>query len=179
VLALHISVPEHTLLPTISTTQTTLPLSLARNSLTLHPPLPPSAQSPNRPTNPSRPPRITNPSLPPFSWDDWVDADRLRKLNDENKEFAKALFADLRQKQREEREAKESSKKTSLGIGGGSQKKKSGLGSELGSFRGSEERSSSVQAPRGTKRARDWEIEKVSTAEAGIEGCDGWCIIRP
>lgn len=106
-------------------------------------------------------------------WDDWVNGDRLRKLNDENKEFAKSLFADLRQKQREEREAKERkasapSGQLLTGTAASRQKKKSLGGSELGSLRGSEERSSSAQAqglPRGTKRGREWDtIEKVRVA---------------
>lgn len=90
-------------------------------------------------------------------WDDWVAEDRLRKLNDENKELAANLQKDFKRAQREEKDAKKPPPTIS------NSKRKSVLGSDLGSFRASEERTSGAQAPRGTKRARDWEIEKAST----------------
>ncbi len=61
---------------------------------------------------------------------------------------------DFRKAQREEQQAKK--------VSTYSKRKSGAVGSDLGSFRGSEERSSSGQAPmRGTKRGRDFEIEKV------------------
>lgn len=77
-----------------------------------------------------------------ISWDDWVPQDRLRKFNDDNKELANHL-----KKEMETMRAR--SQKTST------HKKRT-----AGSARDSEERSST--APRGQKRGRDFEIEKVS-----------------
>lgn len=75
--------------------------------------------------------------------------DRLRKLTDDNRELA----ANLR------REATASVTKAPPKSTG---KTRRGQGSEFGSGRGSEERTSSVPAGgRGTKRARDNDIEKV------------------
>lgn len=101
-----------------------------------------------------RSPHHTN--ISPTSWDDWVPEDRLRKFNDENKALAADLLKDLRESQRQERAAKS---KPTISL-----KKDKRVTSELGSVRGSEDRSSvgAQAAPRGVKRARDWEtIEKV------------------
>jgi mortality factor 4-like protein 1 len=81
-----------------------------------------------------------------FSWDDWVPQDRLRKFTEENRELATTL--------RREAEAAFRQKSTK------SSTKKKG-GSDRSSARGSEERQMSVPG-RGTKRARDNDIEKVS-----------------
>ncbi|KIW44694.1 uncharacterized protein PV06_03147 [Exophiala oligosperma] len=82
------------------------------------------------------------------TWDDWVPQDRLRKLTDDNRELA----ANLR---REATAAVSKAPPKSTG------KTRRGQGSEFGSGRGSEERTSSVPAGgRGTKRARDNDIEK-------------------
>jgi len=93
------------------------------------------------------------------SWDDWVPEDRLRKFNDENKALAADLLKDLRESQRQERAAKA---KPTISL---KKDKTSGrVTSELGSVHASEDRSSAgaQAAPRGVKRARDWEtIEKV------------------
>ncbi|KAL3479863.1 chromatin modification-related protein eaf3 [Aspergillus californicus] len=79
------------------------------------------------------------------TWDDWVPQDRLRKFTEENRELATTLRreaeAALRQK---------TSKPTAV---------KKRAGSDRSSARGSEERQTSVPA-RGTKRARDNDVEK-------------------
>ncbi|KAI9820690.1 MAG: Esa1p-associated factor [Pycnora praestabilis] len=90
-------------------------------------------------------------------WDDWVPQDRLRKLSDENKELAANL-----KKEMDALRARTAPKATT------SSSKKKALGSDLSSTRGSEERHSSAQAgagPRGQKRGRDFEIEKVGSPE--------------
>ena len=71
--------------------------------------------------------------------------DRLRKATEDNRELAATL----------RRDAEAASRRTHKSSG-----KKKGASSDLSSTRGSEERQSSVPA-RGTKRARDAEIEKV------------------
>ncbi len=88
----------------------------------------------------------------PSSWDDWVPQDRLRKLTDDNRELAANL--------RRELAAATAPKVAPKSIG---KTRRGGQGSELGSGRGSEERTSSVPAAggRGSKRARDNDIEKV------------------
>ncbi|KAK2768474.1 Esa1p-associated factor [Arachnomyces sp. PD_36] len=78
------------------------------------------------------------------TWDDWVLADRLRKATEDNKELAATLRRDAEAALRQRSAQKPS-------------KKRAG-GSDLASFRDSEERQSSTG--RGTKRARDAEIEK-------------------
>ena len=85
------------------------------------------------------------------SWDDWVPQDRLRKLTDDNRELA----ANLRRELVQQSAPKAVPKSTG--------KTRRGQGSEIGSGRGSEERTSSVPAAggRGSKRARDNDIEKV------------------
>lgn len=84
------------------------------------------------------------------TWDDWVPQDRLRKLNDENRELAKNLKKEMDHlRQRAAPKATNASSK------------KKAAGSDLSSTRGSEERNSSVPATgRGQKRGRDFEIEK-------------------
>ncbi|KAL2423505.1 Chromatin modification-related protein eaf3 [Exophiala dermatitidis] len=86
------------------------------------------------------------------TWDDWVPQDRLRKLTDDNRELAANL----------KRELTASAPKVAPKSTG---KARRGQGSEIGSGRGSEERTSSVPAAggRGSKRARDNEIEKSPT----------------
>ena len=79
-------------------------------------------------------------------WDDWVPQDRLRKFTDENRELATTL--------RREAEAAFRQKPNKAIM------KKRG-GSDRSSARGSEERQMSVPG-RGTKRARENDIEKVS-----------------
>ncbi|KAJ9639696.1 Esa1p-associated factor [Knufia peltigerae] len=92
------------------------------------------------------------------TWDDWVPQDRLRKLTDDNRELA----ANLR---REATAAVTKAPPKSTG------KTRRGQGSEFGSGRGSEERTSSVPAGgRGTKRARDNDIEKMDDNPANNDG---------
>ncbi|KAI9753268.1 MAG: hypothetical protein M4579_005241 [Chaenotheca gracillima] len=91
------------------------------------------------------------------TWDDWVPADRLRKFTEENKELAMQLKKDMESARSQ---AAKDAKKTP-----GSSKKRA-TGSDFGSIRGSEERSSSLAAqggPRGVKRGRDYELEKMSS----------------
>ncbi|EXJ64694.1 hypothetical protein A1O7_01032 [Cladophialophora yegresii CBS 114405] len=82
------------------------------------------------------------------TWDDWVSFERLRKWTDENRELAAQL-------RREHTQAQKAVSKTTS-------KSRRGQGSEIGSGRGSEERTSSVPAGggRGSKRVRDNDIEK-------------------
>ena len=82
-------------------------------------------------------------------WDDWVENDRLRKLNDENREIAQAL----------KRQYLESTQKTAKPT---ASHKRKGLPSDLGSTRGSEERHASASATgRGQKRGRNADLEEV------------------
>lgn len=82
--------------------------------------------------------------------------DHLRKLNDTNRELTKKL----------KNETKHPRKRTALGVDTISPKKKA-AGSDLSSTRGSEERNSSVPTiPRGQKRGRDLEIEKVGNSSS-------------
>jgi mortality factor 4-like protein 1 len=79
------------------------------------------------------------------SWDDWVPEDRLRKLTPENRELANNLRHEMLAAQRAARAQPAPAKKKAQG-----------------SVRGSEERQSSVTAaPRGQKRVRDNDLEKV------------------
>ena len=75
--------------------------------------------------------------------------DRLRKLTPENRDLANSLRHEMLAAQRSARVQAASSKKK-----------------PQGSARGSEERQMSVQAtgPRGQKRMRDQDLEKVSTS---------------
>jgi mortality factor 4-like protein 1 len=83
------------------------------------------------------------------SWDDWVPEDRLRKLSPENRELANNLRHEVIAAQRAARAQPMPPKKKAQG-----------------SARGSEERQTSVSAapPRGQKRMRDNELEKVSAS---------------
>lgn len=78
------------------------------------------------------------------TWDDLVLADRIRPFDDEHKELAAQLHAQL----------KSSMQKSSK------QPKKNIKGAE--SMRGSEERGSGApQGGRGARRGKDWELEQV------------------
>ncbi|KFH48740.1 Chromatin modification-related protein-like protein [Hapsidospora chrysogenum ATCC 11550] len=79
------------------------------------------------------------------TWDDWVLVDRIRPLDDEHKELAAQLHAQL----------KNNMQKTSK------QPKKNLRPGATESARGSEERgSSAVQGGRGGRRGKDWELEQ-------------------
>ena len=94
----------------------------------------------------------TNPAFTDMtcSWDDWVPQDRLRKLTDDNRELANNLRREVLAQTASKAPPKTSSKS------------RRGQGSEFGSGRGSEERSSApITGGRGSKRARDNDIEKV------------------
>jgi hypothetical protein len=93
----------------------------------------------------NRPNRVTQ------QWDDWVPQDRVRKFTEENKELAAQLHNQMKVLQQK---APKSGKKK-----GGTN------GSDFSSARGSEERTTSgAQSGRGgQRRARDYEIENVST----------------
>lgn len=85
-------------------------------------------------------------------WDDWVPQDRLRKLTEDNRELAASLRRDVMQAESRQRNPKAAA----------TSKKGRTQGSEIGSGRGSEERNSSLPAGgRGSKRAKDNEIETV------------------
>ncbi|KAL9002320.1 MAG: hypothetical protein Q9188_004743 [Gyalolechia gomerana] len=86
------------------------------------------------------------------TWDDWVENDRLRKLNDENREIAQAL----------KRQYLESTQKTTKSTAS----KRKGLPSDLGSTRGSEERNASAPATgRGQKRGRNADLDEVGESD--------------
>ncbi|KAK5047873.1 Esa1p-associated factor [Exophiala bonariae] len=89
------------------------------------------------------------------TWDDWVPQDRLRKLTDDNRELAANLRRELLAQN-----AQSAQKPVAKPMG----KTRRGQDSEMGSGRGSEERTSSIPAGggRGSKRVRDNDIEKVS-----------------
>jgi mortality factor 4-like protein 1 len=79
------------------------------------------------------------------TWDDWVLADRIRPFDDEHKELAAQLHAQV----------KNSIQKTS-------KQPKSLLRTGGESSRGSEERgSATVQGGRGGRRGKDWDLEQV------------------
>ena len=80
------------------------------------------------------------------TWDDWVLADRIRPFDDEHKELAAQLHAQLRSSMQKTTKLP----KKTLRNGGDS-------------ARGSEERGSAA-APggRGGRRVKDWELEQVS-----------------
>lgn len=82
------------------------------------------------------------------TWDDWVPQDRIRKLNDENRELAAQL----------NQQARASMQKKS------GPAKKTGLknGSDFSSARGSEERSGAAATMSGRGRKRDFDLENVS-----------------
>lgn len=84
------------------------------------------------------------------TWDDWVLVDRIRPFDDEHKELAAQLHAQL---------------KTSMQKTAKVPKKVVKSGGE--SARGSEERSSAVtQGGRGGRRGKDWDLEQVRTGFA-------------
>ena len=86
-------------------------------------------------------------SLTQRRWDDWVEEDRLRKLTQENRELANSLRHAVLEQQRAARAQAVPAKKKAQT-----------------STRGSEERQTPAQAapPRGQKRMRDQDLEKVS-----------------
>ncbi|KAL1864740.1 Esa1p-associated factor [Diaporthe australafricana] len=81
------------------------------------------------------------------TWDDWVPQDRIRKLNDENRELAAQL----------NQQARASLQKKS------GPAKKAGLknGSDFSSARGSEERSGAAATMSGRGRKRDFDLENA------------------
>jgi hypothetical protein len=84
------------------------------------------------------------------TWDDWVPQDRVRKFNDENKELANQLREQVKAAQKTAKQPKKGTKPN---------------GSDFSSARGSEERNQGHTAAsgRGPRRARDYELEQVST----------------
>ena len=80
------------------------------------------------------------------TWDDWVLVDRIRPVDDEHKELAAQLHAQLKHN-----------------IQRSTKQPKKGLRSGAESARVSEERSGSatVQGGRGGRRGKDWELEQV------------------
>lgn len=94
-----------------------------------------------------------------------MEDDRLRKMSAENREVMRNQQQSLKQRQRVGVESRKSTKKSPSNAGT-SRRRGHGGTDNLSSVRRSEERSSSVHTPapagqRGTKRARDWEMEKV------------------
>lgn len=83
------------------------------------------------------------------TWDDWVLVDRIRPFDDEHKELAAQLHAQLKHNMQKN-----------------SKQPKKGLRSGAESARVSEERggSATVQGGRGGRRGKDWELEQVSIA---------------
>ncbi|KAM0409039.1 hypothetical protein ACHAPD_011201 [Fusarium lateritium] len=79
------------------------------------------------------------------TWDDWVLVDRIRPFDDEHKELAAQLHAQLKHN-----------------IQRSTKQPKKGLRSGAESARVSEERSGSatVQGGRGGRRGKDWELEQ-------------------
>lgn len=98
------------------------------------------------------------------TWDDWVPQDRIRKLNDENRELAAQL----------NQQARASMQKKS------GPAKKAGLknGSDFSSARGSEERSGAAATMSGRGRKRDFDLENVST-QPGFLLCPAHFIMCP
>lgn len=84
------------------------------------------------------------------TWDDWVPQDRIRKFNDENRELAAQLMQQARASlQKNSKPAKKAALKN---------------GSDFSSARGSEERTGTAAVSgRGPRRARDYDMEHVST----------------
>ncbi|RBR10093.1 hypothetical protein FVER53590_04673 [Fusarium verticillioides] len=82
------------------------------------------------------------------TWDDWVLVDRIRPFDDEHKELAAQLHAQLKHN-----------------IQRSTKQPKKGLRSGAESARVSEERSGSatVQGGRGGRRGKDWELEQGHT----------------
>ncbi|EFY90379.1 histone acetylase complex subunit MRG15-2 [Metarhizium acridum CQMa 102] len=78
------------------------------------------------------------------TWDDWVLADRIRPFDDEHKELAAQLHAQVKSSMQK------NSKQPKKNLKGGD------------SARGSEERGSGApQGGRGGRRGKDWELEQV------------------
>ncbi|QPC79376.1 hypothetical protein HYE68_010128 [Fusarium pseudograminearum] len=91
------------------------------------------------------------------TWDDWVLVDRIRPFDDEHKELAAQLHAQLKHN-----------------IQRSTKPPKKGLRSGAESARVSEERSGSatVQGGRGGRRGKDWELEQgfpISNVRGGTE----------
>ncbi|KAF4340007.1 chromatin modification-related eaf3 [Fusarium beomiforme] len=84
------------------------------------------------------------------TWDDWVLVDRIRPFDDEHKELAAQLHAQLKHN-----------------IQRSTKQPKKGLRSGAESARVSEERSGSatVQGGRGGRRGKDWELEQLAFGE--------------
>ena len=81
------------------------------------------------------------------TWDDWVTVDRIRPLDDEHKELAMQLQAQLRSSMQKSNRIPKRTVKPGA----------------TDSARGSEERSSSAaQGVRGGRRGKDWDLEQVS-----------------
>ncbi|RKK42889.1 hypothetical protein BFJ67_g9890 [Fusarium oxysporum f. sp. cepae] len=85
------------------------------------------------------------------TWDDWVLVDRIRPFDDEHKELAAQLHAQLKHN-----------------IQRSTKQPKKGLRSGAESARVSEERSGSatVQGGRGGRRGKDWELEQIIPLDA-------------
>ena len=97
------------------------------------------------------------------TWDDWVLADRIRPFDDEHKELAAQLHANL----------KSSTQKSTRQL-----KKPQKSGGE--SSRGSEERgSAAVQGGRGGRRGKDWELEQVSLSLIQLSNITCSLSLRP
>jgi len=88
------------------------------------------------------------------SWDDWVPQDRVRKFTEENCELAKNLAAQSKSLQ-----SGKAAKPAARKVAG-----RGPAGSDLGSTRGSEERTAgaATTSGRGPRRARDFDLEQVS-----------------
>ena len=109
---------------------------------------------------------LTHVLLDIHSWDDWVPQDRLRKLNDENKELAANLKKEMEESLRANTTTKASASATS--------KRKSklvdrGLAAAAGANTGDDAHSrhgggaGSAGGPsRGSKRGREIDMERVS-----------------
>ena len=107
-----------------------------------------------------------------YSWDDWVPQDRLRKLNDENKELAANLKKEMEESLRANTGTKASASATS--------KRKSklvdrGLAAAAGANTGDDAHgrhgggSGGAGGPlRGSKRGRELDMERVSFCSARI-----------
>ncbi|KAF5660368.1 mortality factor 4 1 [Fusarium heterosporum] len=89
------------------------------------------------------------------TWDDWVLVDRIRPFDDEHKELAAQLHAQLKHN-----------------IQRSTKLPKKGLRSGAESTRVSEERSGSatVQGGRGGRRGKDWELEQHCIAMSFVRG---------
>lgn len=96
------------------------------------------------------------------SWDDWVEEDRLRKLTPENRELANSLRHAVLEQQRAQRAQAQPMKKKAQT-----------------STRGSEERQTPAQTvqPRGQKRMRDHDLEKVSKQIGMLKSVIASCLV--